>query len=64
MSAVKQNAMQQQRFFYQQQKTIDLTQSRDKQMSLANAHNDSDDFTAKASRREAEMAHCAVLGYN
>ena len=64
MSAAKQNSQQQPRFFYQQQKTIDLTLSRDKQMTLANAHNDGDDFTAKASRREAEMAHCAVLGYN
>ncbi|MBU2112629.1 MAG: hypothetical protein KKE94_02520 [Gammaproteobacteria bacterium] len=64
MSAVKQSHSQQQRFFFQQQKTIDLAASANKQQSLSNGRRVSVDSSPKPSRREAEMAHCAVLGYN
>ncbi|HSG51298.1 MAG TPA: hypothetical protein VLA40_04270 [Rheinheimera sp.] len=64
MSAAKQSHIQQQRFFFQQQKTIDLSLSANAQMALPNNRSAAVDFTPKPSRREAEMAHCAVLGYN
>ena len=64
MSATKQSHIQQQRFFFQQQKTIDLSLSDHEHMTLASARTANVDFTPKPSRREAEMAHCAVLGYN
>lgn len=64
MSAAKQSHIQQQRFFFQQQRTIDLSLTANRQMVLANTRTGTEDFTPKPSRREAEMAHCAVLGYN
>lgn len=62
MSAVKQSHVQQERFFFQQQKTVDLTQQERQALSLVWA--DDDIGEQKPSRREADTAHCAVLGYN
>ena len=62
MSAVKQSHSQQQRFFFQQQKTVDLSQQERKALSLVWA--DKTVPTSQAAKREAETAHCAVLGYN
>jgi hypothetical protein len=61
MSAVKQSHVQQQRFFFQQQKTIDITNPQSKELRQAWIEEDAEQ---KSSRREAETAHCAVLGYN
>lgn len=61
MSAVKQSHVQQQRFFFQQQKTVDLTVQERKALSLVWTEAESDKSIPK---READMAHCAVLGYN
>lgn len=62
MSAVKQSHVQQQRFFFQQQKTVDLTQQERKALSLV--WTDDDAQAAKSAHREADTAHCAELGYN
>ncbi|MEH8018159.1 hypothetical protein MN202_13030 [Rheinheimera muenzenbergensis] len=62
MSAVKQSHIQQQRFFFQQQKTVDLSQQELKALSLV--WTDETAPKSQAGRREAETAHCAVLGYN
>lgn len=61
MSAVKQHHSQQQPFYFAQQKTVDLSQQERQALSLVWT----DDITDKAQpRREADTAHCAVLGYN
>lgn len=61
MSAVKQSHIQQQRFFFQQQKTVDLTQQERAALSLVwTEHAEA----PKAAQRDADTAHCAVLGYN
>lgn len=63
MSAVKQSHVQQQRFFFQQQKTVDLTQQERQALSLV--WTDSSDATQSgANRRDNDTSHCAVLGYN
>ena len=62
MSAVKQSHIQQQRFFFQQQKTVDLTQQERKALSLV--WTDEDTEAPKSVRRDADTAHCAELGYN
>ena len=62
MSAVKQSH-QQQHYFYPQQKTVDLTQQERQALSLVWTDN-SDIAEVKTSRRDADTAHCAVLGYN
>lgn len=62
MSAVKQSHVQQQRFFFQQQKTVDLTRQESQALSLVWAEENTDaDY---AERHDVETAHCAVLGYN
>ena len=62
MSAVKHSKAQQQRFFFQQQKTIDLTQQERKALSLVWAEEDTE--LTKSNRQDTDTAHCAVLGYN
>jgi hypothetical protein len=62
MSAVKQSHIQQQRFFFQQQKTIDLTEQERQALSCVWAEQDADE--PLLSRQEVETAHCAELGYN
>ncbi|HEY0921420.1 hypothetical protein [Rheinheimera pacifica] len=63
MSAVKQSHEQEPRFYFNQQKTVDLTQQERQALSLV--WTDSSDTTeVKTSRRDADTAHCAVLGYN
>jgi hypothetical protein len=62
MSAVKQSHVQQQRFFFQQQKTVDLTKQESKALSLVWAQATADE--AYAERHDVETAHCAILGYN
>jgi len=62
MSAVKQSHVQQQRFFFQQQKTVDLTQQERKALSLVWAEEDTE--LTKSNRQDTDTAHCAVLGYN
>lgn len=62
MSAVKQSHVQQQRFFFQQQKTVDLTQQERTALSLVWAEQDAEPSTS--ARQDTETAHCAVLGYN
>ena len=61
MSAVKQSQSKQ-RFFFQQQKTVNLSQQERQALSLV--WTDDDAVTAKAARQDADTAHCAVLGYN
>lgn len=62
MSAVKQSYVQQQRFFFQQQKTVDLTQQERQALSLV--WTDNSDAETKASCRDSDTSYCAVLGYN
>jgi hypothetical protein len=62
MSAVKQSKVQQSRFFFQQQKTVDLSQQERKALSLAWC--DQTTSTEKSANRDNDTAHCAVLGYN
>lgn len=62
MSAVKQSHVQQQRFFFQQQKTVDLSQQERQALSLVWA--ESSDNRQSLTNRDADTAHCAVLGYN
>lgn len=63
MSVVKQSHEQAQRFYFPQQKTVDLTQQELQALSLV--WSDSNEVTeTKNSRRDADTAHCAVLGYN
>ncbi|MDX1392181.1 MAG: hypothetical protein R3241_07370 [Rheinheimera sp.] len=62
MSAVKQSHVQQQRFFFQQQKTVDLTRQESKALNLVWAENNAD--AEDAEPHTIETAHCAVLGYN
>jgi hypothetical protein len=65
MSAVKQSHVQQQRFFFQQQKTVDLTRQESQALSLVWAEESADaDYANNAERHDVETAHCAVLGYN
>lgn len=64
MSAAKQSHNEQQSLSFQQQRNLDLTASGNTQLALVNRRHATLDFTPKPSRREAEMAHCAVLGYN
>lgn len=61
MSAVKQSHVQQQRFFFQQQKTIDVTEQQRNELRLAWIEENDEQ---KSARQEADTAHCAVLGYN
>lgn len=61
MSAVKQSHVQQQRFFFQQQKTVDLTVQERKALSLV--WTDPERSESKP-QSETDTAHCAVLGYN
>ncbi|HEX5792168.1 MAG TPA: hypothetical protein VFY01_02755 [Rheinheimera sp.] len=63
MSAVKQSHIQQQRFFFQQQKTVDLSQQERKALSLVWTDDDEVEAVTSA-RQEIDTAHCAVLGYN
>lgn len=63
MSAVKQSHIQQQRFFFQQQKTVDLSQQERKALSLVWTDDDEVEAT-KSVHQEIDTAHCAVLGYN
>lgn len=62
MSAIKQSHVQQQRFFFQQQKTVDLTQQERQELSLV--WTDNSDAETQASRRDSDTSYCAVLGYN
>jgi hypothetical protein len=62
MSAVKQSHVQQQRFFFQQQKTADLSQQEQDALKLIWAEQSADDETS--AQRDVDTAHCAVLGYN
>jgi len=62
MSAVKQSHVQQQRFFFQQQKTEDLNQQDHSELNLVRRDGSVD--PQKSAQRDAETAHCAVLGYN
>lgn len=63
MSAVKQNHVQEARFYFKQQKTVDLTQQELQALSLvwADSSNAEEDTT---SRPDVDTAHCAELGYN
>lgn len=61
MSAIKQNRVPEQPFYYQQQ-TVDLTQQERKALSLV--WRDDTDDEQKPARVEVDTAHCAVLGYN
>lgn len=61
MSAVKQSQSQQ-RFFFQQQKTVNLSQQERQALSLG--WTDDEAATPKSVRQDADTAHCAVLGYN
>ena len=63
MSAVKQSHVQQQRFFFQQQKTVNLTQQERQALSLVWTDN-SGAAKNKASRSDSDTSYCAVLGYN
>lgn len=63
MSAVKQNHDESPRFYFSQQKTVDLTQQERQALSLVWAEN-SDTAEVKTRRTDADTAHCAVLGYN
>ena len=62
MSAVKQSHVQQQRFFFQQQKTVDLSQQERQALSLV--WTESSANRQSLTSRDADIAHCAVLGYN
>ncbi len=62
MSAVKQRHVQQPRFVFQQQKTVDLSQQERQALSLVWA--ESCVKMQKSAARDADTAHCAVLGYN
>lgn len=62
MSAVKRSQSQQQRFFYPQQKTVDLTQQERHALSLV--WRDEEDTNPVDSQQDGEMDHCAELGYN
>lgn len=61
MSAIKQNN-ETQHFFFQQQKTVDLTQQERNALSLVWSDNEADN--KPAARYEVDTAHCAILGYN
>ncbi|MCS4307741.1 hypothetical protein M2404_002081 [Rheinheimera pacifica] len=63
MSAVKQSHEQEPRFYFNQQKTVDLTQQERQALSLVWTDN-SDTAEVKSNRRDTDTAHCAVLGYN
>ncbi|GAB2933367.1 hypothetical protein [Rheinheimera gaetbuli] len=62
MSAVKQSHVQQQRFFFQQQKTADLSQQERQALSFVWAESSAN--RQSSTNRDADTAHCAVLGYN
>ena len=62
MSAVKQPQIQQQHFFYPQQKTVDLTKQERQALSLV--WTEMAASSTPLSRQEHEVAHCAELGYN
>lgn len=62
MSVSKQSDVPQQQFFYQQNQTVDLTQQERRALSLVWSDDSAD--ANKAGQRDADTAHCAVLGYN
>lgn len=61
MNASKQSDVPQQQFFYPQRQTVDLTQQERKALSLVWRDKRADSNTAQ---KDADTAHCAVLGYN
>lgn len=62
MSAVKPSHIQQQRFYFQQQKAFALTEQEHKALSFVWAEQDANE--PLLSYQELETAHCAELGYN
>ena len=61
MSTVKQRQNAPQHFFFAQQRTVDLTQQ--ERQALSNVWLRESDSPG-INRRDADTAHCAVLGYN